>query len=142
MEVRGQSEHAGRGQGVSKGFDAVFQELRAILKRHAGSLAVSDDGPGRYCLDAPIGPATLKGWGGKAKRPTIPVAWTEIGKAYVSFHLMGLEAVSASISPALKTRLQGKTCFNFSTPDATLFAELDAITGRSIAALKKGGYCA
>ena len=61
-------------------------------------------------------PATLKGWGGKAKRPTIPVAWTEIGKAYVSFHLMGLEAVSASISPGLKTHLQGKTCFNFSAP--------------------------
>jgi hypothetical protein len=142
MEVRGQSKHAGRGQGVSKDFDAVFTDLRAILERHAGSLAVSDDSSKRYGLAAPIGPATLKAWGGKAKRSTIPVAWTEIGKAYVSFHLMGLEAVSASISPALAARLQGKTCFNFAKPDAALFDELDALTAQSIAAMRKAGFCA
>ena len=127
---------------MSKEFDAVFEKLRAILQRHAGSLSVADDGPKRFCLEAPIGPATLKSWGGKAKRKTIPVAWTEIGKAYVSFHLMGLEAASGAISPALKARLQGKTCFNFAHPDTALFAELEAVTAQSIAALRKAGYCA
>jgi hypothetical protein len=127
---------------MSKDFDAAFSDLRAILTRHAGTLTVSEDVPNRYCLDAPIGPATLKAWGGKAKRKTIPVAWTEIGKAYVSFHLMGLEAASGAISPALKSRLQGKTCFNFSKPDAALFEELEAVTAHSIAALRKAGYCA
>jgi hypothetical protein len=127
---------------ATKDFDAVFTELRAILRRQAGSFSVSDDGPMRYCLDAPIGPATLKSWGGKAKRKTIPIAWTEIGKGYVSFHLMGLEAASSAISPALNARLQGKTCFNFSKPDTALFEELEAVTAHSIAALRKAGYCA
>jgi hypothetical protein len=127
---------------MSQEFDSVFEHLRAILKRQAGSLSVSDNGPKRYCLDAPIGPATLKSWGGTAKRETIPVAWTEIGKAYVSFHLMGLEAVSATLSTKLKARRQGKTCFYFSSPDRTLFEELETVTVRSIAALRKAGYCA
>jgi hypothetical protein len=127
---------------MSKDFDSVFRDLRAILERQASTLSVSDDGTKRYCLDAPIGPATVKSWGGKAKRQTIPVAWTEMGKAYVSFHLMGLEAVSATLSPQLKARLQGKTCFNFSAPDRTLFNELEMVTVRSIAALRKAGYCA
>jgi len=127
---------------MSKDFDAVFRDLRGILERQAGTLAISDDAPKRYCLDAAIGPATLKSWGGKAKRPTIPVAWTEIGKAYVSFHLMGLEMVSAAISARLRARLQGKTCFNFSVPDPALFEELEGVTARSIAALRKAGYCA
>jgi hypothetical protein len=127
---------------MSKDFDAVFRDLRAILERQAATFSVSDDGPKRYCLDAPIGPATVKSWGGKVKRKTIPVAWAEIGKAYVSFHLMGLEAASSAMSPALKARLQGKTCFNFSKPEAALFEELEAVTVRSIAALRKAGYCA
>jgi hypothetical protein len=127
---------------MSKDFDAVFSELRAILTRHASTLTVAEDVAHRYCLEAPIGPATLKSWGGKAKRQTIPIAWTEIGKAYVSFHLMGLEAASSAISPALKARLQGKTCFNFAKPDAALFKELEAVTTQSIAALRKAGYCA
>ena len=127
---------------MSKDFDAVFRDLRAILERQAATLSVSDDGPKRYCLDAPIGPATVKSWGGKVKRKTIPVAWAEIGKAYVSFHLMGLEAASSAMSPGLKARLQGKTCFNFSKPEAALFEELEAVTVRSIAALRKAGYCA
>jgi hypothetical protein len=125
-----------------KDFDRVFSELKAILTRHAGTLSVSDDAPTRYCLEAAIGPATLRAWGGKAKRKTIPVAWAEIGKAYVSFHLMGLEAVSSGLSAALEARQQGKTCFNFSTSDAALFRELDAVTERSIAALRRAGYCA
>jgi hypothetical protein len=127
---------------MSTGFDAVFSELRAILTRHSSTLTVSEDVPTRYCLDAPIGPATLKAWGGKVRRKTIPVAWAEVGKAYVSFHLMGLEAASSAISPALKARLQGKTCFNFSKSDAALFEELDAVTAQSIAGLRKAGYCA
>jgi hypothetical protein len=127
---------------MSKDFDSIFQDLRAILERQAATLSVVDDGPKRYCLEAPIGPATVKSWGGGVKRQTIPVAWTEIGKAYVSFHLMGLEAVSATLSTKLKARLQGKTCFNFLAPDRTLFEELETVTVRSIAALRKAGYCA
>ena len=40
------------------------------------------------------------------------------GKAYVSFHLMPLymcPALKGGMSPALRKRMQGKTCFNFKT---------------------------
>lgn len=123
-------------------FQSVFAALRAILEPHTRTLAVSDDTPTRYCLEAPVGPATLKAWGGKAKRPTIPVAWTEIGKSYVSFHLMGLSAVQDAMSDALKARLQGKTCFNFSKTDPALFAELETLTSKAIAAFRKAGFTA
>ena len=123
-------------------FESVFAALRAILKKQGSSLSVSDDTPTRYCLEAPIGPATLKAWGGKAKRPTIPVAWTEIGKSYVSFHLMSLGAAQDAMSDALRARLQGKTCFNFSKTDPALFAELETLTTTSIAAFRKAGFSA
>ena len=53
----------------------------------------------------------------------------KIGKAYVSFHLFPLymnPELVRSISPVLKKRMQGKTCFNFrSVPDRMLLKELD-----------------
>ena len=39
-----------------------------------------------------------------------------LGKAYVSYHLMPLymrPALTSLVSPVLKKRMQGKTCFNF-----------------------------
>ena len=124
-----------------KDFESVFADLRAILKREASTLSVSEDAPTRFCVDAPVGPATLKAWGGKVKRATIPIAWTEIGKNYVSFHLMALGASPNAISKALKARLKGKTCFNFTSPDPALFKELEEVTSRSIATFKKAGFC-
>jgi hypothetical protein len=53
------------------------------------------------------------------------------GKAYVSFHLMPVYAsteLQKSISPELKKRMQGKSCFNFKTPDEKLFKELGQLT--------------
>lgn len=51
-----------------------------------------------------------------------------VGKAYVSLHLMPLymcPVLNQAISPALKKRMQGKTCFNFkSVPDPGLIVEL------------------
>jgi hypothetical protein len=55
-----------------------------------------------------------------------------LGKAYVSFHLMPLymcPKLTPLISPALKKRMQGKTCFNFKTgPDPELLADLESLT--------------
>ena len=55
-----------------------------------------------------------------------------LGKAYVAFHLMPLymnEELTATISPALKKRMQGKSCFNFkSAPEPELVAELKRLT--------------
>jgi hypothetical protein len=41
------------------------------------------------------------------------------------------------ISKELKTRMQGKSCFNFRTVDEELFTELEQLTAKSIEAFRK-----
>lgn len=128
---------------ASQEFNSIFVRLRAILQNHAGTLAVIDDSAGRYCLEGTPGPATLAAWGGKLRRPSIPVAWVQIGKAYVSYHLMPLYGNSKlhdGMSKELKARMQGKTCLNFKRTDEELFKELEQLTAAGLAAFKKAGY--
>lgn len=57
------------------------------------------------------------------------------GKAYVSYHLMALymhPELVAGLSPELKKRMQGKSCFNFHKADLELFKELSVVTGRGL----------
>jgi hypothetical protein len=106
-------------------------------------LSVKDDAPDHYSLEASAGPAALQAWGGKMKRPMLPVAWVQIGKAYVSYHLMGFDGnakLRDSMSKGLKARMQGKTCFNFKSKDEALFKELEQLTAQSIAGFRKAGY--
>ena len=125
-------------------FAEVFQSLRRVLLKHAATLVVSVDTSTKYCLESPIGPATLRSWGGKARSARIPVAWAEVGKSYVSYHLMGIAvpSVRAGMTKALQARMQGKTCFNFTIADPTLLVELDSLTAASITAFKKAGFTA
>jgi len=121
--------------------DAVFARLRAILSKHADRFFVTSDTSDRYCLESPVGPATLRAWGGKMKRSRIPVAWVEIGRAYVSLHLMALDpALRGEMSAGLEKRMQGKTCFNFTVVDEALFRELEQLTARGLAAFKRAGF--
>jgi hypothetical protein len=73
----------------------------------------------------------------------IPVAWVQVGKAYVSYHLMGVYGntrLRDGMSKELKARMQGKTCFNFKVVDEKLFKELDHVTAEAIAGFRKAGY--
>ena len=66
-----------------------------------------------------------------------------LGKAYVSFHLMPLyfnEPLNARLSPELKKRKQGKTCFNFKNIDELLFEELGELTKSGFAGFQELGY--
>ncbi|HEY6229024.1 MAG TPA: hypothetical protein VI282_18035 [Verrucomicrobiae bacterium] len=123
-------------------FEQIFGRLRLILEKHVDSLGVKEDSADCYSLDAPIGPATLRAWHGKAKTDRMPVAWVQIGKAYVSFHVMALYAnpLCKTMSKALQARMQGRTCFNFKKGDEALFAELEDITARGIADFRKAGF--
>lgn len=124
-------------------FESIFVTLRAILQQHGGTLSIADNTSDRYCLEGRVGPATLKAWDGKVKRPMIPVAWVEIGKASVSYHLMGVcenAKLRDGMSKELKARMQGKTCFNFKSNNKMLFAELEQLTVQGIAAFRKAGY--
>src|SRR5947199_5244510 len=122
--------------------DSTFQALRDLLTAHTGGLTVAADTPERFCLEAVPGPATLTAWGGKQRRKRIPIAWVERGKSYVSYHLMGLDgnhALAASLSPALRARMHGKTCVNFQRADAEIIVELREVTAASVAALRRAG---
>ena len=106
--------------------DDVFERLRAILAQHRGRLGVLSDQPGNYELVlAPTAGHKRELW----------VAAVRNGKAYVSFHLMPVYAfpdLLADVSPELRKRMQGKSCFNFSRVDDPLFAELSDLTARGI----------
>jgi len=127
---------------MSTSFDTVFISLKEILQKYAGSFTVKPDAKDKYGLYAQVGPATLK-IRGKMDSPIMPIAWVEVGKAYVSYHLMGIymnPKLQAEIPKELKARMQGKTCFNFKKVDEKVFKELDELTGKSIDAFKKGGF--
>ena len=57
-------------------------------------------------------------------------------KNYVTFHLMPLymnAAMQKRVTPALKKRMQGKACFNFTEVDEALFASLAELVGTASA---------
>jgi hypothetical protein len=70
-------------------------------------------------------------------------AGTRVGKNYVSYYLMpvyGRPELLDGISPELRRRKQGKSCFNFSSIDEPLMAELETLTERSFEAFMSPGY--
>jgi hypothetical protein len=124
---------------------ALFARLRSILQQHAGQFCVGDDTATCYCLEANPGPATLRAWKGNVKRSTIPVAWIQLGKTYVSFHLMalyGCKQLLDGMSKELRARMQGKTCFNFRTDNERLFRELESLTAEGLSAFRQAGFIA
>jgi hypothetical protein len=115
-------------------FNSIFASLREILRRHANGLSVTEDTPTRF---------TLNGGQHPTHRTAMDIAWIRLGKNYVSFHHMGVygcEDLREKLSPALKARMQGKSCFNFKKPDEALFAELEQVTVDCFAAFRKAGY--
>ena len=103
----------------------VHDRLRAILDPYRDHLSVTRDGPGGLVLEVP----------GLEGKPWGYVAGTRLGKRYVSFYLMPVYASSdlaTTISADLRKRMQGKSCFNFTTVDERLFAELGDLAARGI----------
>ena len=124
---------------------SVFDRLRGLLAARASEFALAYDTTDRYGLEAPVGPATLRSWGGRLRTPNIPIGWVEIRKAYVSYHLMGVDGnakLLASLSATLRARMHGKACFNFRTLDDIPLRELDTVTAESFAGLKRAGFIA
>jgi hypothetical protein len=102
-------------------FDAVEQRLRQILEPLLGRLVATRDRPGDLALEIP----------GLEGQPWGYIAGIRRGKRYVSYYLMSVYAdpkVATSMSPELRRRMQGKSCFNFTHVDEALFAELARIT--------------
>jgi hypothetical protein len=109
-------------------FGEVFAELRKLLDAHRDQLAVQTDKPGNYHT---MIPSVLH------RGKPIYFAGVRTGKNYVSYHLMAAYTspeLLQSMSPELKKRMQGKSCFNFKVVDQDCFAELRRLTA---AGLKK-----
>jgi hypothetical protein len=112
----------------------IFARLARIFDPYRPRLIVKTDEPGHLYLDAPPSAAYPKGlFFGAAK----------IGKRYVSFHLMPVYVfpeLLEGISPELRRRMQGKSCFNFTKPDDVLFAELAKLTAAGYAAYDRNDF--
>ncbi len=107
-------------------FEEVFIALRAMLKKHERTLKVLKDEPQEYTLVT------------KSNSNRGQPMWfgaVRAGKAYVSYHLMALyynPEMNALVPPALKKKMQGKTCFNFKKFDKDLLAELKTLTQEGV----------
>jgi hypothetical protein len=115
----------------TEGFAATFAALRALLEPHAKRLTVTVDEPGHFELASP----TMTD---RVGRPLFCAA-VQINRNYVSYHLMPVYANPAlrnSLSPALRKRMQGKSCFNFTTVEPGQLKELAAVTKKGIAGFK------
>jgi len=116
---------------MATAFEPVFDALKALLKEHATVLAVQSDSAQVYSLAGRV-PSPFpqhKGnpmWFGSAR----------MGKAYASFHLMPLymnPPLVRLVSPALRKRMQGKSCFNFKTvPEPELLQDLRKLTAAAL----------
>jgi len=113
-------------------FPAVFSALKPVLTKRAKRLTVQADTPVNYALVA-NSPSPFPQHKGKP----LHFSSVRLGKAYVSLHLMPLymcPVLTKEISPALKKRMQGKACFNFTNlPDPALVTELEHLVEESIA---------
>jgi hypothetical protein len=126
VAVRG-SEKAARHRAD---FPATFWGLKRVFAPFVRRLQVNADTRGRYYLET------------KSQYRGRPMFFGAVisGRAYVSFHLMPLywdPSLLVKISPALKKRMQGKSCFNFTSPDPVLFRELGKLTSKGFALYRK-----
>ena len=110
----------------------VFVSLKAILQPYASQHGfIPSESDERFAIAS----ATKTD---RIGRPLF-IAAVEVNKRYVSYHLMPIymnPALLASVSPALKKRMQGKSCFNFTSIVPEQVRELTDLTERGIASFR------
>jgi hypothetical protein len=103
-------------------FDRVYERLKALLEPYARRLHVSGETPTTYSVDrAPDG----------KRDPSTSFGAVRRGRRYVSYYLMPIyvePSLLDGISPELRRRMQGKSCFNFTRVDEALLGELAELT--------------
>ena len=111
-------------------FDSTFVSLSKVLRKHSSGMSIKKDEPGNLYLELP--PATPK-----AKPKFFGAVQTK--KSYVSYHLMPVyedPGLLDGISDGLRKRMQGKSCFNFTAIEPSLFKELEGLTKKCVASAK------
>lgn len=115
-------------------FADVFARLRAVMDPYAGALERVVDRDEELSLNTRhvMGNGSPLWFGG-----------VQVKKRYVSYHLMPVYVTPAlleGISPELKKRMQGKSCFNFTKADPALFEELASLTQAGFDDYRAKGY--
>ena len=111
-------------------FSTTFISLSKVLRKHASGMSIKTDEPGNFYIELPA--ATPK-----AKPKFFGAVQTK--KSYVSYYLMQVyedPTLLNGISDALRNKMQGKSCFNFTADEPLLFKELDALTKKCAEASK------
>ena len=115
----------------AENFAQAFFALKRIFVPYTKSLNVNADTRTRFYLETKS--ASYKG------KPLFFGAVIS-GRSSVSFHLMPLYwdgTLTKKWSAKLKKRMQGKSCFNFTAPDAHLFRELAKVTAAGFALYRR-----
>ena len=107
-------------------FSSVFEQLKSILKPYAEKLTLKVDTSDTYYIDGPYSEKWKK---------QLFFGSAQVKKNYVSFYLMPVymyPELLQGISPELRKRMQGKSCFNFKKMEPELFKELSNLTRKSV----------
>lgn len=117
---------------AAAGHAAAFAALCAILKRQSKGWLVPQEGPRGMQV------FTKQEFGGKP----FWLAGVRWGKSYISFLIISVYMfpdLLKNISPQLRKRMQGKSCFNFRDADPVLMRELEALSKAGFARVKRDG---
>ena len=118
---------------LEENFQNTFNQLKSILKKFENNLRVKADKDKNYSLNAGFD---------EKRKVDIYFGAVQIKKNYVSYHLMPVYVnpkLLDGISPELKKRMQGKSCFNFKEIDKTMFNELSDLTKKGFEFYKTSG---
>ena len=117
----------------------MFTALRDVFAGVLPKLNALKDNEKEYTLHTKV-PSPFK----QHKGAPIFFASVRKGKAYASFHLFPLymnPELTATISPQLRKRMQGLTCFNFKAqPDPALLLELKKLTKAGLKNFQQRGW--
>lgn len=117
---------------MAKALAETFATLRDVLAAQSDELIVTVDKPGDFQVGSPDQQDRIG-------RPLF-VAGVQARKNYVTYHLMpvyALPRLAQTLSAGLKKRMQGKSCFNFTTIEPTHARELSNLTRIGIAAFRE-----
>jgi hypothetical protein len=112
----------------------VFAELRKVMAPYAAKLVSTRDDEQELYVDTKHVQ--------KNKKPLFFGA-VQVKKSYVSFHLMPVylkPELLASASPEFRNRMQGKSCFNFTSVEPALLKELSSLCKAGFATYKEQGF--
>lgn len=114
-------------------FQAIFTSLKEVLKKYENKLVITSNKKTAYNLFAGYD---------KQRKADIYFGGVVINKKYVSYHLMPVYVnprLLDEVSPELRNRMQGKSCFNFNKIDNDQLKEVKTITKKCFEFYKQKG---